>query len=154
MTCPPSDSDKKLHQGWGGDDGPTEAAVEAQGAADAVAEVATNDWAGTPANDDGWGAPSADAAAPAAPEEGDANGDAKKGFRARDEEDENLKTLDEYLASQNTGLTELVPKLEGRKANDGADDDSLFKGAKKLAKGEEEDAYFVGKVRPSNSDPA
>ncbi len=59
---------------------------------------------------------------------------------------DNTHTLDQYLAQQKE-KDDIVPKLETRKANDGADD--IFKDAVALNKNEEEETYFVGKVRPS-----
>ncbi|TFY75565.1 hypothetical protein EWM64_g8450 [Hericium alpestre] len=55
-----TDSDKKVHQSWGGDDGTTELKAEEAAGADAQAEVANNDWAGTPTADaDPWATPQA-----------------------------------------------------------------------------------------------
>jgi hypothetical protein len=45
-----SDSEKKIHQSWGGDDGPTEFRVEEAATVDAAVE-SNNDWAGEAAND-------------------------------------------------------------------------------------------------------
>jgi len=62
-----------------------------------------------------------------------------------EEEIDNTLTLDEYLAKKtDSALSNLVGELGPRVANEGATDD-LFKGAQKLVKGEEEEAYFAGK---------
>ena len=91
-----SDSDKKVHQGWGGDDGPQELAVETAAQADATGDAfAGGDWAGTGAADDAWDAPAPAAdtsATPAAPAEGDdaaanGNGNAAAERRAREREE-------------------------------------------------------------------
>ena len=173
-SSPSSDSDKKIHNGWGGDDGNAELKAEQAATIDAAAESGgTNDWAApaadAPAGD--WGAPAADASAgdwgaPAvdtsagdwgAPPQDAAPGqspDAEKtdGARRRDrnpEEEDNTLTLDQYLAQQKEKENALLPKLETRKANDGAED-TIFNDATRLEKGEGE-AYFSGKVaiRPS-----
>lgn len=130
------DSEKKIHQGWGGDEGKSELKAENDGTKDAAAEVPSNDWASPAGNaDDAWGPPTItnDAAATDAPTEGRPR---------REEEEDNTLTLDQYLAKQKENT--IVPKLESvRQANDGADD--LFKDAVKVVK-DEEDAYFAGKV--------
>jgi hypothetical protein len=147
-----SDSDKKIHQGWGGDEAGTELNAEVAGAADAVA--ATQD---TAAADDGWGAAAdwadGSADAPAAP--GDesaapAADGAKGGERERkpryqeEEEEDNTLTLEQYLAKQKETQSEVLPaKLEARKV-----DDSEIKGTV-IDKTAQEDAYFAGKVRRS-----
>ena len=131
-----SDSDKKVHQGSGGDEGNTDLKVEEEGAQDAVAEAPpAADWGiDANANDDAW-------AAPAAPAEGDGETkDAAPPAEARVEEEDKTMTLDEYLAQQKKSLA--VPQLEVRQIND---DDTFGKGTVKLDQKEEED-YFVGKV--------
>lgn len=156
-----SDSDKKVHQSWGGDDGVTELKAEEAATKDAAAEgaagndwaggaPAANDWAGNDAPaDDPWAAPipAAGEEAPAPAAEGDRSGD-REGRRGRDrepEEEDNTLTLEQYLAQKKESEASLVPKLEGiRKANEGADD-SIWKDVVALKKGEE-DAYFAGKV--------
>lgn len=154
-----TDSDKKVHQSWGGDDGNTELKVEEAATVDAAAEGATgNEWgAEAAADNDPWGAPAAAAddawaipattsdepTIPAAAAEGDKN----EGRRAREreqEEEDNTLTLDQYLAQKAEKEASLLPKLETRKANEGADD-SLWKDAIQVQKGEEEEAYFATK---------
>jgi len=162
-----SDTQKKVHQGWGGDRGDTEYKAETQGAADASKETkdsgdawggggggggTTGGWdSGAPATTEGeadpWAAP-----APAEntevgwgdgdPKEGDPkspDGEGKPKKRYDDEEDDNKITLDEYLKKK-TPL-ETVPKLELRRI-----DHDAFKDAVALKKDSETDNYFVGKV--------
>ncbi|PPQ88610.1 hypothetical protein CVT25_010186 [Psilocybe cyanescens] len=143
-----TDSDKKVHQSWGGDDGNAELKTEEAATVDAIAESASNDWAagGAPADVDAWAAPATDAwAAPAgdaAPADGEAKPEGRPRREREPEEEDNTLTFDQYLAQQKDKES-VIPKLENtRQANDGADD--IFKGAVVLAK-EEEDAYFVGK---------
>ncbi|KAH7915799.1 hypothetical protein BJ138DRAFT_1122319 [Hygrophoropsis aurantiaca] len=137
-----TDSDKKVHQSWGGDDGNAELKAEEAADGDAAAETVNNDWAapadGAAPADDAWGAPPADgAAAPAEP-------DTRRREREPEEEDNTL-TLEQYLAQQKEKESALVPKLEARKANEGADD-TLWDGVAPLKKDDEE-AYFAGKAK-------
>lgn len=152
--APLRDSDKKVHQSWGGDDGPTELKVEEAATADAATEGAGNAWGvEAAAADDAWGAPAAtdDAwAVPAAaggddstPAEGDKS-DARKAREREQEEEDNTFTLDQYLAQKAEKEASALPKLETRKANEGADD-SLWKDAIQIQK-EDEGTYFAGKV--------
>lgn len=132
-----TDSSKKLHQGWGGDEGVSELNAETAGVTDA------NHEAGTTAGD-GWGAaatedwgpnevPAADSTPTAGPEEPSPNNQQAK------EEEDNTLTYDQYLQQQQ-GL-EVGGKLEGRKASDDhARDDAVA-----LEKGEEH--YFAGKAK-------
>ncbi|OCH96451.1 hypothetical protein OBBRIDRAFT_787008 [Obba rivulosa] len=134
-----TDSDKKVHQGWGGDEGNTELKTETAAENDAAAEQ----------SGDAWGVPETsqwDAPAPT----GDVAIEAEKPVerrRSRErevEEEDNTLTLDEYL-KQRKGL-ELVPQLETRKANEG--DDSIWKDAVVVTKKDEDEAaYFVGKAK-------
>lgn len=142
-SSPFSDSDKKLHNGWGGDDGNAELKAEEAATFDAAAESGgINDWAPTADTSAGdWGAPPQDPAPEHSP-------DVEKPDSARrkdrdPEEEDNTLTLEQYLAQQK-GDPVLLPKLETRKANDGAQDD-IFDGAVRLEKGHGE-AYFSGKV--------
>lgn len=151
-----SDSDKKIQQSWGGADGNTELKNEVDADVDAAAEEATNDWSGDAAPSNDWGAPdaaaSADAwAAPsgdAPPTAATADGEKPEGRPRRErepEEEDNTLTLEQYLAQQKDKES-AIPKLEGtRQANEGADA-NIWKDVVPLQK-EEEDAYFVGKVR-------
>jgi len=161
-----TDSDKKLHQTWGGDEGITELQTEQAAAKDAAVEqtgaiVEDNSWGPTASADDVWGAPPADDAwgvAPAAedawgpppatdtaPTEGDRN-EGRRGREREPEEPDNTLTLDQYMAQQKEKAL-AVPKLETRKVNEGVDE-SLWKGAIEMQKkDEEEDAYFVGKTK-------
>jgi len=108
-----------------------------------------NDWA-APSGDaadagaDAWGAPTtADDTPTADGAEKPQAGDRRERRDDREEEDNTL-TLDQYLAQQREKENALIPKLEVRKPNEGADDD-LFKGAAPLKK-DEEIEYFAGKV--------
>ena len=156
---PFSDSDKKVHQSWGGDDGKTELKFEEAATNDAAAETASdwnipavsNDWGAgdTAAADDAWAVPvPSSEVAPASPTAPDADklGRDREGRRGRErepEEEDKTLTLDQYLAQKKE--SEVVPKLEGtRKANEGAED--TWKDIVPLKKDDVEDAYFVGKV--------
>jgi plasminogen activator inhibitor 1 RNA-binding protein len=161
-----SDSEKRVHQGWGGDDGNRELQNEEQAVADATAETTTlapgddwtgaapptgtDDWAGAGTTDDAaWGAPIEGAAAPAAEttEPAKAEGGEYRRRRRDDEpeEDDNTLTLDQYLAKKKESESSLLPKLEGPRKVEG--DDKLWKNAVPVNK-PEDDSYFVGKVRP------
>ncbi|PSR72368.1 hypothetical protein PHLCEN_2v11711 [Hermanssonia centrifuga] len=145
------DSEKKVHQGWGGDDGNSELKVEAAAETDAQVESfgavpSTEGWGPEPTSES-W-APAADATtaengAPAA------EGEKPEGRQRRErepEEEDNTLTLEEYLKQQKEKELEVVPKLETRKANEG--DDSIWKDAVAVTKkDEEESAYFVGKTK-------
>ncbi|ESK87871.1 hypothetical protein Moror_15278 [Moniliophthora roreri MCA 2997] len=136
-----TDSDKKIHQGWGGDDGNTELQAEAAASKDAAAEGAATggEWGADGAtNADAWAAP-ADA-----PADGDKPaGEEGSGSRPprKEEEEDNTLTLDQYLAQQKE-KDAVVPKPELRKV-EGAD----FGDAVALQKGGEDEAYFVGKTK-------
>jgi plasminogen activator inhibitor 1 RNA-binding protein len=67
-------------------------------------------------------------------------------LRERELEDEdNTISYDQYIAQMKENTTLSVPKLEGiREANEGAD--ATWGDIVEHKKGEEEDAYFVGKV--------
>lgn len=144
---PISDTEKRVHQSWGGDDGPTELKDETAAVTDAAAD--SNDWgvAATDAPaDDPWGAPiAADAFAPTEPERERGEGRPRREREPREpEEEDNTLTLEQYLAQKQEST--VIPKLEAvRKANEGADD-NIWKDAVPIQKNEEEDAYFVGKV--------
>lgn len=153
-----SDSDKKMHQGWGGDEGDAERKAEEAGTTDAQNEGAvatTDDW-GASAQTDNWAAPPADAAddwgpppaegdnAPAAEtEKGD---DTRKPREREAEEEDNTISYDQYLAQLKENEATSVPKLESvREANEGADE--AWGDIVEHKRNEEEEAYFVGKVR-------
>lgn len=136
-----TDSEKKVGQGWGHEEGTAELKDETAGETDAKAEAgapAENAW-GAETNADAWDAPTEGAAA--------ADAAATEGRPRREpEEEDNTLTLDEYLKQKKEAELELVPKLEARKANEG--DDSIWKDAIAVTKkDEEEDAYFVGKTK-------
>lgn len=144
-SSPFSDSDKKIHNGWGGDDGNAELKVEEAATIDAAAESGgLNDWAApadTSTGDD-WGAPAEE---PVPEQSPDAEKPESARRRDRDpEEEDNTLTLDQYLTQQREKETALLPKLETRKANEGTED-AIPDGAVRLEKGEGE-TYFSGKV--------
>ncbi|KAF9229326.1 hypothetical protein BS17DRAFT_798904 [Gyrodon lividus] len=160
-----TDSDKKVHNSWGGDDGNAELKTEEAATNDAAVESVTlNEWAaagtdaaggdwGAPAPSGDWGAPapSGDWGAPAADlADGTpaADGEKPDGGRRKEregEEEDNTLTFDQYLAQQKEKESAIVPKLEARKANDGAND-TIWDGATRLEKGDAE-AYFTGKTK-------
>jgi plasminogen activator inhibitor 1 RNA-binding protein len=131
--------------------------VEEAATNDALVENANvasglNDWAGgaadAPADD--WAAsadaPKDDWAAPPAAEgaEKPQSGEKRERRGDREEEEDNTLTFDQYLAQQREKENALVPKLDVRKPNDGADDD-VFKGAAPLQKDDLE--YFAPKAK-------
>lgn len=127
-----SDSEKKVSQGWGADEGNAELKAENAAETDAQAEAATPNAE--------WETPAEGAEVAATTE-----GEKTEGRPRREEEEDNTLTLDEYLKQQKEKELEIVPKLETRKANEG--DDSIWKDAVPVSKKTEEDeAYFVGKV--------
>lgn len=139
-----SDSDKKYHQGWGGDDGNTELKTEQQATADAVVE-GTNEWAADSAGAAEWATPAADASADAAatPVDGEKVDGGRPRREREPEEEDNTLTLDQYLAQQKEKESLALPKLEGpRQANEGA---NAWKDVVPLEK-TGEDEYFSGKV--------
>ncbi|KAJ7181707.1 hypothetical protein C8R43DRAFT_941502 [Mycena crocata] len=161
------DTEKRINQGWGAEEGNAELKAEEAAIKDASAEATpageAGDWA-APAGDAGeWGAPAAaaDWTAPdgAAPAAGATDGAAKPDREGRPprrerepEEEDNTLTLEQYLAQQKEKESSVVPKLEGvRKANEGADA-NIWKDVVALEKSDE-DAYFVGKVRASPIPP-
>ena len=121
-----------------------DAAAESTNEWGADPSAASGDWGAAPASTaDAWAVP-ADAAAPA-PDADAAKPEGRPRREREPEEDDNTLTLDQYIAQQKE-KDSLIPKLENtRKANEGADD-NIWKDAVPLAKNEEEDAYFVGKV--------
>ncbi|KAI0757040.1 hypothetical protein C8Q80DRAFT_74265 [Daedaleopsis nitida] len=133
-----TDSDKKVHQGWGGDEGSSELKAETAAVTDVVAE--TNEWNAGAGDADAWGA--APGEAPAAAEGEALAGEKAEGRKPREpEEEDNTLTLEEYRKKQ--GSLDIVPKLEGRKV-----DDAAFKDAVVVTKkDEDETAYFVGKTK-------
>ena len=120
-----TDTDKKVHQGWGGDDGNAELKDEAAADTDAAKEATAGD---------SWDTPATDGAAAA-------GGDDKPPRKERTPEPEdNTLTLEQYLAQEKEKLD--VPELETRQVS--AD----WKDVKPLEK-EEEETYFVGKTKTS-----
>jgi len=150
-----TDSDKKVHQGWGGDEGTSELKAEAGGETDAQAEATDASGWGVEAGaaTEGWGtatetpAEGEAAATPTSPAEGE-RGEGRPRREREPEEEDNTLTLDQYFKQQKEKELEIVPKLETRKANEG--DDSIWKDAVVVGKkDEEETAYFVGKTNKS-----
>ncbi|KAJ7038151.1 hypothetical protein C8F04DRAFT_1179844 [Mycena alexandri] len=144
------DSEKKVNQGWGAEEGNAELKAEEAAINDASAEAAPagGDWGAAPAEAAEWGAPVADAgdasAAPAADGAAKPDREGRPPRREREpEEEDNTLTLEQYLAQQKE-KDSAIPKLEGiRKANEGADA-NIWKDVVALDKGEEE-SYFAGK---------
>jgi len=131
------DTEKRVSQGWGANEGKAELTAETQAVADAAKDGSGD---AAPA-DGGWGswnaAPPVDGEATPA-----ANGETR---RPSKDEDENALTLDEYLAQK--AKNEVVPKIESlRKANEGADE-GQWKGAVPLSKDKEDENYFIGKTK-------
>lgn len=155
LTFAISDSEKKVAQGWGGDDADAELKAEEGAAVDAAVEgdawggdaaAADDAWGGaaTPADDDPWAAPNA-SDEPAVGVD-DSKAETRRVREREQDEEDNTLTLDQYLAKKAEQEASLVPKLEGvRQANEGGDD-SLWKDAVPLQRNDDEDAYFVGKV--------
>ncbi|KZO98359.1 hypothetical protein CALVIDRAFT_535437 [Calocera viscosa TUFC12733] len=135
------DSNKQVHQGWGGDTGPSEQIAETEGAADAVKEAGAPE-ATEPAVE------VADAAeAPAAEAKPVVEGEAKP--RVEEEEDNTL-SYDEYLKKQKetVALGELIPKLEPRKVgeDEGYEDGVLSRSGAAVLKKNEDD-FFAGRSK-------
>lgn len=152
-----TDSDKKIHQGWGGDEGGTELKAEEGGKTDAQAEgdaVATDGWDAVPIDpwsappsSDPWGAPPEGDSTPAAEDE-KAENDRKPVEREHEDEDSTI-SYEQYLAQLKETTTSSIPKLEGiREANEGAD--GSWGDVVEHKKNEDEQAYFVGKTKATN----
>jgi len=164
-----TDSDKKIHQSWGGDEGGAELKAEEAGTTDAQAEgvaaaAATDDWAtpqtdnwGAPATTDPWAAPPPTDDWAVTPAEGDgaptaegekADDDRKPRERELEDEDNTL-SYDQYIAQIKESTTLSVPKLEGvREANEGADD--TWGDVIEHKRSEDEEAYYVGKTKAAS----
>jgi len=140
-----TDSDKKVHQGWGGDEGTTELKAEEAAANDAAAEG--NAWGATATDAaNAWASPDATAAPEGAEGARDDKAEGRPRREREPEEEDTTLTLDQYLA-QKKEQDDNLPKIGGtRQANDGAGDD-LWKDAVVLSKTEEDESYFVGKTR-------
>ncbi|PFH54516.1 hypothetical protein AMATHDRAFT_44375 [Amanita thiersii Skay4041] len=137
-----TDSDKKIHQAWGGDDGKQELKAEEAANVDAAAEGAN--W-GTEGAQADWGAGDTaptDIAGATAEDDKTEN----KPRREKEEEEDNTLTLEQYLAKQR-GMEPIVPKLDNtRKANEGADA-NIWKDVVQITKNDTTDNYFVGKAK-------
>lgn len=124
MSGPHSDSDKKDHQGWGGDEGKRELEDEDWGALDAKTEGAAQTPT-KPSTEVGDNTPAAAATPVPEPED-------------------NSKTYEEYLAERAAaGQNAVGGSLSARKANEGSDD-SQWKAGQLLEK-ITTDNFFVGK---------
>ncbi|UZJ55947.1 hypothetical protein CBS101457_005267 [Exobasidium rhododendri] len=121
------DSAKNIHQGWGGDDPKRELDVEDGARADAAEEGAT---------------PAGDKSTPVNGEAA-AGGEAKEALPIVEEEVDNTKTLDEYLAEQATKRAQIGAKKEARSA-DVVDPDTL---GKRLEKQDAEEYFKIEKER-------
>jgi len=155
-----TDSDKKIHQGWGGDEGGTELKAEEGGKTDAQVEgdaAATDGWDAVAIDDpwsappsaDPWGAPPEGDGTPApAAEDEKAENDRKPGERELEDEESTI-SYDQYLAQLKETTTSSVPKLEDiREANEGID--GSWGDVVEHKKNEDEQAYFVGKTKATN----
>lgn len=131
-----SDSTKKVHQGWGGDDGDAELKQEEAAATDAIAETGDS-WGATASGD--WGAaPTGEGEAATT----DKPAEDRPPRREREvEEEDNTLTLEQYLAQKKEADLAGVEKKEARQV------EADFGDAVLLAKPEEEETYFAGKVR-------
>jgi plasminogen activator inhibitor 1 RNA-binding protein len=134
LIYPDSDSDKKIHQGWGGDEPGTELNAEVQGADDAAQAADSGaDWGIAP-----------DASAPAAEATPAADGEAPAGDkperkgRFEEEEEDNTLTLEQYRQQQQSKSDIIPARLEGRKV-----EDTDIKGTVLGKKEEEAESYFV-----------
>lgn len=115
------DSEKRVASGWGADEGNAELAAEVEGAVDASKEAA---------------APDADAAAaPAAAAATEAPAAEKK----VEEEEDNTKSYDEYLAEKAKAAASFA-QLEGRRVEGTSD----FVGSALKKSDEPEDPFFSG----------
>lgn len=145
-----TDSEKKVHNSWGGDDGETERKVEEAANDDAAAEnliisPGLNDWAApdqATATDD-WGVPAPDFTPSVDPTEKPQTSDRREKRADReDEEEDNTLTLDQYNAQQREKA--VVATLDIRKPNDGVGDDlSVLQKVDDLV-------YYPGKQRSTN----
>ncbi|KIK71041.1 hypothetical protein GYMLUDRAFT_33156 [Collybiopsis luxurians FD-317 M1] len=142
-----TDSDKKIHQGWGGDDGNTELQAEAAATVDAAAEQAWGTSGGNEAS--AWDTPTTGgetAVAPAATEDKPE----RENRRREEEEEDNTLTLDQYLAQKKEKEASVLPeKPQVRQANEGAGGD-IWKDAVAIQKGGDEEAYFAGKGKAAH----
>ncbi|KAG1757521.1 hypothetical protein EDB19DRAFT_1924371 [Suillus lakei] len=96
----PCDSDKKVHNSWGGDDGETERKTEEAATNDVIAE-------NTASGLNDWNAPAADQKVPKSLN----HGERRERRGDREEEEDNTLTFDQYLAQKRE--LDIVPKLDG-----------------------------------------
>ncbi|KAJ9121652.1 hypothetical protein QFC22_002272 [Naganishia vaughanmartiniae] len=124
------DSEKRVASGWGADEGNAELAAEVEGAVDASKEAAS---------------PDADAAAPAAAA---AATEAPVAEKKVEEEEDNTKSYEEYLAEKAKAASAFA-QLEGRRVEGTSD----FVGSALKKSDEPEDPFFSG-LKVSCSVPA
>lgn len=117
---------------WGAESKGTEWAAEGGG---------DTDWGAAGGGDTTWAAP-APATTTSVEEPTDPDRSDRRPRDNREEEQDNTLTLDQYFA-QKKEKNSSIPQAETRKVEQ---DESLWKGAKELVKGAEQEAYFVGRV--------
>jgi len=136
------DSDKKINQGWGAEEGKAELKAEQAAISDAKAETPSGgDW-GAPAGGDAgeWAAPAAGGTADANADKPEREGRPRR--EREPEEEDNTLTLEQYLAQQKDKTSDVVPKLEGTRKID-----TDWKDVVAIDKPEGGDEYFVGKTK-------
>lgn len=138
ILIPRRDSNKRVTQGWGSNEGNKELEAEEAGETDANAEPpAAASWGEpTQSGDDPW------AATPAA-EEPAVDAVQQDERPVREEEEDVTKTYKEFKEEQERKLASQLQQLELREANDG--DSSAFDEANRVVKkDEDEEAYYAG----------
>jgi plasminogen activator inhibitor 1 RNA-binding protein len=118
--------EKQVEHGWGGNTGEKEWSDELAGA-----ELAQKDAAGVDAS----GA------------DPNANTEGVEGATATEEEEEKVKTYDDYLAELAARQANLGPRTEVRRPNEGTHEDKKWANAKPLSKVEGEGEYFIGESK-------
>lgn len=137
------DSDKKIAQGWGADDGKAELTAEVEGAVDATKELAEPQTPAAEGDAAGWGA---EVDTTGAKVDGAAAG-AEEAAKPVEEED-NTKSYEEYLAERTkAALGSGLGRLEGRQVEGTSD----FVGS---ALKKEEDKSFFGGSKKDKADAA
>jgi len=118
--------EKQVEHGWGGKTGEKEWSDELAGA-----ELAQKDAAGVDAS-------GADT---------NANTEGAEGAATTEEEEEKVKTYDDYLAELAARQANLGPRTEVRRPNEGTREDKKWANAKPLPKVEGEGEYFIGESK-------
>ncbi|VDB99629.1 unnamed protein product [Peniophora sp. CBMAI 1063] len=138
-----TDTEKKVSQGWGADEGAAELNAEVSGAADAADDAWGAPAAAAEGEADPWATPAAAAEGAAAPAEaGEAKADDRRRRERTPEEEDNTVSYEEYLAQKAAAAEAEQHAL--RPANDGADD---WTSSVQELKKSDEDAFFVGKQK-------